>query len=222
VDNAALEQALIEGAGALGIKVDSRSAKRLIQYQEELLRWNLRINLIGRASVAREVMEKHLLDSLAVVPEISSAATLIDIGAGAGLPGIPLKVLRPTMDVTLVESIGKKAAFMRHAILELELGSGIRVRQARAQGNPAAEQLPVTEASISRAVSALPEWLGLALSYVAPGGHVIAMLSHAEDAAVATTAAQAGATLLSVRRFELPFSRAPRAVAVFRRSGGRG
>jgi 16S rRNA (guanine527-N7)-methyltransferase len=169
-----------------------------------------------------EVMEKHLLDSVAVLPEISAAATLIDIGAGAGLPGIPLKVLRPSMDVTLVDSIGRKVAFMRHAILTLELGPGIRVRQARAQGKPDAEQLPVTAAAISRAVSALPEWLGLALPYVAPGGQVIAMLSNAEDAAVAKTAAEVGATLLSIRRYELPFSRAPRAVAVFRRTNERG
>jgi len=220
VDNAALEQALLEGASALGIEVDHESAKRLIQFQEELLRWNLRVNLVGRASLPRDVMEKHLLDCLAVMPEVSSAATLIDIGAGAGLPGIPLKVLRPTMDVTLVDSIGKKVAFMRHAILELGLGAGIRVRQARAEGRPTAEQLPVTEVAISRAVTALPEWLGLAFSYVAPGGQVVAMLSKAEDAAIAKIATQIGATLRSVRRYELPFSRAPRAVAVFQRGTG--
>ena len=221
MDNAALEQALLEGAGTLGIGVDPPSAKRLIQYQEELLRWNLRVNLVGRASLPREVMEKHLLDCIAVVPEVSSAATLIDIGAGAGLPGIPLKVLCPTMDVTLVDSIGKKVAFMRHAILELELGPGIRVRQSRAQGNPTAEQLPVTEMAICRALTALPEWLGLAFSYVVPGGQVVAMLSKAEDTAIAKVATQIGATVRSVRRYELPFSRAPRAVAVFQR-GSRG
>lgn len=221
MDNAALEQALLEGAGALGIEVDPRSAKTLIRYQDELLRWNTRVNLVGRASSPAEVMEKHLLDCLSVTPEVSPVATLIDIGAGAGLPGIPLKVIRPAMDVTLVDSIGKKVGFMRHAILELELGSGIRVRQIRAQGNPVAEQLPLAELAISRALTALPDWLGLAFSYVIPGGRVVAMLAKGEDASLAKIAAQFEATLLSVRRYELPFSHAPRAVAVFRRGGGR-
>ena len=217
MDNATLEQALIAGAGALGLDVDSQSAKRLIHYQDELLRWNARVNLVGRGGLPMDVLEKHLLDSLAVAPEVSSTATLIDIGAGAGFPGIPLKILRPTMDVTLVDSVGKKVAFMRHAIVELELGPGIRVRQARAQGAPAAEQLPVTEVAISRAFAAVPQWLRLAFSYVAPGGQVIAMLSRAEDDELAKTAAQTGAVLRSVRRYELPFSQAPRAVALFER-----
>jgi 16S rRNA G527 N7-methylase RsmG len=78
----------------------------------------------------------------------------------------------------------------------------------------------VTEVAISRAVTALPEWLGLALSYVAPGGQVVAMLSKAEDTAIARIATEIGATVKSVRRYELPFSRAPRTVAVFQRGSG--
>ncbi len=216
VDNAALEEALLAGAQALGLSVDPASARRLIQYEGELLRWNARVSLVGRRSSPMEVMEKHVLDSIAALPEVADAATLIDIGAGAGLPGIPLKLLRPALDVTLVEATGKKAAFMRSAIENLGLGTGIRVRQARARGAPLDEQLPRTEVAISRALAALPEWLSLGLRYVGVGGRVIAMLARADDAQMRQAATQAGAVVQSVRRYELPFSRANRTLAVFR------
>ena len=216
VDNAALEEALLAGAQSLGLPLDRASVRRLIQYEGELLRWNARVSLVGRRSSPMEVMEKHVLDSIAALPEVADAATLIDIGAGAGLPGIPLKLLRPALDVTLVEATGKKAAFMRSAIESLGLGTGIRVRQARARGAPLDEQLPRTEVAISRALAALPEWLSLGLRYVGVGGRVIAMLARTDDAQMRQAATQAGAVVQSVRRYKLPFSRADRTLAVFR------
>jgi 16S rRNA (guanine527-N7)-methyltransferase len=218
VDNAALERALLDGAAQLRLGLDLKSAKTLVAYEGELLRWNKRINLVGRASTPMEIMEKHFLDSLAAAPEIASAATLIDIGAGAGFPGVPLKMLSPKTDVTLVDSTGKKVAFMRHAIATLGVGPGIHVRHARAQGSPAKEKLPQAEVAISRALAALPQWLKLAFFYVVPGGRVIAMLSQATDSAISAAAEDAGAALISARKYELPFSRAARTIAVFERS----
>ncbi len=215
VDNAALESALLSGARQLALSVDGLAAIRLIEYEQELLRWNARINLVGRASTPMEVMERHILDSLAALPEVATARSLIDIGAGAGFPGIPLKVVHPALDVTLVESTGKKAAFMRHAIDKLKLEPGIRVRHARAMGAPPEEKLPRAEVAISRALSALPQWLALGLRYVIPGGRVVAMLSRSEDSQMHQDAAFAGAVLTSVRRYELPYSGAARTVAVF-------
>jgi 16S rRNA (guanine527-N7)-methyltransferase len=215
VDNGALEEALLSGAQALGLSVDPTLARQLIQYEGEILRWNARVNLVGRRSSPMEVMERHLLDSIAALPDVGDAGTLIDIGAGAGLPGIPLKLMRPALDVTLVEATGKKAAFMRSAIESLHLGSGIRVRQARARGAPFEEQLPRTEVAISRALSSLPQWLSLGLRYVGSGGRVIAMLARADDAQMRQAARQAGAVVQSIRRYELPFSSANRTIAVF-------
>jgi len=216
VDNAALEEALLAGAQTLGLPVDPASARRLIHFMGELLRWNAQVNLVGRRSSPMEVMERHLLDSIAALPDLSDAGTLIDIGAGAGLPGIPLKLTRPALDVTLVEATSKKAAFMRHAIASLHLGSGIRVRQARARGAPLEEQLPRAEVAISRAVAPLLEWLPLGLRYIGSGGRAIAMLARADDAQVHQAARQAGAVVQSIRRYELPFSGAHRTLAVFR------
>lgn len=216
VDNAALEEALLAGAQALGLSVDPASARRLIEYEGELLRWNARVNLVGRRSTPMQVMERHLLDSIAALPDVGDAGTLIDLGAGAGLPGIPLKLMRPALDVTLVEATGKKAAFMRSAIKSLHLAAGIRVRQTRARGAPLEEQLPRTEVAISRALAALPQWLSLGLRYISSGGRVIAMLARADDAQMSIAATQAGAVVHSIRRYELPFSGANRTLAVFR------
>lgn len=219
VDNATLEESLLAGAQALGLPVDPASARRLIHYMGELLRWNAQVNLVGRRSSPMGVMERHVLDSIAALPDVGDAGTLIDIGAGAGLPGIPLKLMRPALDVTLVEATTKKAAFMRHAIVSLRLGSGIRVRQARAKGTPLEEQLPRAEVAISRALAALPEWLPLGLRYIGSGGRVIAMLARADDAQLHQAAKQAGAVVESIRRYELPFSGANRTLAVFRALG---
>jgi 16S rRNA (guanine527-N7)-methyltransferase len=125
--------------------------------------------------------------------------------------------MKPELDVTLVDSTGKKVAFMRHAIAKLQLGDGVRVQQARARGAPVKEGLPRVEVAISRAVLAAAKWLKLGLAYVVPAGRVIAMLARVDDAALSQAAAEVGAIVLSVRRYELPFSGAPRAVAVFRR-----
>lgn len=215
VDNAALEEALLRGAQGLGVAMDRAMARQLVRFERHLLRWNERINLVGRQSTPLDVLERHLLDSLAAAEDLARAQSLVDIGAGAGFPGIPLKIALPLLDVTLVEATGKKVAFMRSAIDELKLGQGIRARQTRAQGAPAAEGVPRAEAAISRALVALPNWLPLAAHYVAPGGRVIAMMSRAEDAHLQQAASHAGAALVRVRRYELPFSRAARAIAVF-------
>ncbi len=221
MDNAALEDALLTGASRLGVRVDPASAERLIRFEEELFRWNSRVNLVGRSGNPLELLEKHLLDSIAAAPEIAAASTLLDIGAGAGFPGVPLKVVEPRLDVTLVDSMGKKVAFMRHAIAKLQLGPGIRVQQVRARGWPDEERLPRVEVAISRALLAAPEWLKLGFAYVVPAGRVIAMLAQVEDSVLTQAAAKVGASVLSVRRYELPLSGAPRAIAVFqRRSSG--
>ena len=215
VDNAALEEALLRGGQKLGVAMDSAMARQLVEFERHLLRWNERINLVGRQSTPFDVMERHLLDSVAAAEDVAAAQSLVDIGAGAGFPGIPLKIAQPVLDVTLVEATGKKVAFMRSALDELKLGQGIRARQTRAQGAPTAEGVVRADAAISRALVALPEWLSLAAHYVVPGGRVIAMMARAEDAHLERAAANAGAALVRVRRYELPFSRAARAIAVF-------
>ena len=115
------KEVLLEGADLLGIHVEPEHVHALLTYLAELREWNKKIKLIGPAKPGEQVVV-HLLDSL--IPLIwnqSDTLDLIDIGSGAGLPGIPLKVVRPGWNVTMVESRDKKAAFIRNAVRLLGL-----------------------------------------------------------------------------------------------------
>jgi 16S rRNA (guanine527-N7)-methyltransferase len=187
----------------------------LLAFATELLKWNQKVNLTA-ITAPREVVDKHLLDSLAVLPEIGGARSLLDLGAGAGLPGIPLALARPDLEVTLVESIAKKVGFMKHAIALLKLSPRVKATQGRAGGDPAAERLPTVECVVSRALMDVGPWLKLAAPYLAPGGRVLAMLGQAPtEAVLRQDARSAGLTLSSLRHYRLPLSGDPRAVAVF-------
>ncbi|HET9452554.1 MAG TPA: 16S rRNA (guanine(527)-N(7))-methyltransferase RsmG [Aggregicoccus sp.] len=205
---------LAEGAKALGLALPEGLEGPLFQLMGELLKWNAKVNLTA-ITAPEEVLEKHFLDSLAVLPEVAGAASLMDLGAGAGFPGLPLKLAQPSLAVTLVDAVGKKVAFIKAAAGALRL-SEVRGVHARAEGNPEAEGLPRAEVLIARAFRDLPDWLDLAPAYVAPGGRVVAMLGkNASDAELAQAAGARGLRVVSARSYRLPFSGAERQVAVF-------
>ena len=214
MDNKREADALVSAASRLGARIDAPAAERLLAFERELLAWNRRVNLVSRAT-AGEARERHVLDSLAALADLEGAHQLLDVGSGGGLPGIPLKIARPDLHVTLVESIGKKAEFLEHARARLELGPGLEVRRVRAEGRPSQEGLPRVDAAISRAVADLPSWLKLAVAYLKPSGSVLAMLARFDEGAVREAAASAGLQLASVKRYALPTSGAPRAIARF-------
>ncbi len=215
VDNARLEEEIAAGAARLGIGLEAAAARNLLAFERALIRWNEKVNLTGSRDPA-EILEKHLLDSIAALPEVGNRGSLLDIGSGAGFPGIPLKLVAPALEVTLVDSVGKKTAFMRTAVASLGL-SGIQVRQLRATGRPTAEGLPLASAVISRALMKLGDWIRLGLAYAQPNGQVLAMLGRLDDRWIEKAAAASGARLVHLRRYQLPFSGAPRAIATFRR-----
>jgi 16S rRNA (guanine527-N7)-methyltransferase len=207
-----VEDDLSRGLAVLGATVP---VAPLLAFANELLKWNRKVNLTA-ITAPREVADKHLLDSLAVLPELGSARSLLDLGAGAGLPGIPLAIALPQLEVTLAESVAKKVGFMKHAIATLKLAPRVRAAQARAAGSPDTEGLPRAEVIISRALMDVGPWLQLARAYLAAQGRVLAMLGQAPDEAVLDAMAQqAGLKLASLRRYTLPLSGDPRAVAVF-------
>jgi 16S rRNA (guanine527-N7)-methyltransferase len=182
----------------------------------ELIRWNAKVNLTA-ITVPEEVLEKHFLDSLAVLPEVEGAASLLDLGAGAGFPGLPLKIARPALAVTLVDTVGKKASFLKATIAAMGLKEA-RGLHARAEGNPDKEGIPRAGLLIARAFMDLPDWLNLAPAYVLPGGRVVAMLGKAQpDTELRARADERSLRFVSSRQYRLPFSGAERQVAVFAR-----
>jgi 16S rRNA (guanine527-N7)-methyltransferase len=218
-----LEALLVEGAAALAVNLPPDAAGRLLTYQSELLKWNARVNLTAITEPS-EAVEKHLLDSLAVAPDVASllaagpAATtgLLDLGAGAGLPGIPLAVALPQLTATLVDAVEKKVAFMKMGAVKAGVASRVKAVHARADGDPGRERLPLAQVVVARAFRDVASFLALARAYLAPGGHAVAMLGRAPAVAELERAGQGvGLALTSSRTFVLPFSKASRGVAVF-------
>ena len=210
MDTARLEK-LATGAAEMGLQLSAAQISLIGRHADLLLKWNRSINLTSITD-PDEVVEKHLLDSLAVAPAVP-AGMLLDAGSGAGFPGIPVAIARPDVKLILAESVQKKAAFLKNVLAELRL-PGARVAAVRLQGNAEREGLVRVEAAVARALAAPPDWLTLAGNYLLPGGVAICMLGPTDDAPERV----AGLVRASERAYLLPFSKARRRLAIYRRA----
>ena len=160
---------LVQGTAALGVTLSDADAARLVHLLDELERWNRTYNLTAVRDPA-DMVARHLLDSLAMLPFVGDGA-LADLGTGPGLPGIPLAIARPQLQVTLVESNGKKARFLREAVRTLQLRNA-RVAESRIESldEPAAY-----DAITARALATLPLIVELGGPLLKPAGRLLAM-----------------------------------------------
>jgi 16S rRNA (guanine527-N7)-methyltransferase len=170
-------QILLRGIKRLGFDLGKEQILLFQRYFQELLDWNARINLTAITD-RREIQVRHFLDSLTVslvIPrDVLANGTLMDVGSGAGFPGLPLKILWPGLQVTLVESVGKKAAFLRHLtdILNLE---GVHVCNERAETLAHDALMRETfDVVVSRAVGDLSVLAELGLPFCKLGGRMVA------------------------------------------------
>ncbi len=157
-------------AGLRQLGLDVALAEPLLAYLALLVRWNQAYNLTAIRDT-REMLVKHLLDSLAMHAHLDGSETLADLGTGPGLPGIPLAIARPGLQVTLVESNGKKARFLREAVRQLKLGNA-SVVESRIEAFDASGRF---DAITARALAALPLILQLGGHLLNAGGRLLAM-----------------------------------------------
>jgi 16S rRNA (guanine527-N7)-methyltransferase len=158
---------LLQGLDALGLP--RGLADPLGTYLALLLRWNRAYNLTALTD-PRQMVTRHLLDSLAVLPHIHGSR-IADIGSGAGFPGIPLAIARPDWHVVLVDAVAKKTRFQRQVILELGL-TGVEAVHTRVESYRPAEPFDTV---ISRAFAATREFVAVAGHLAGPGGRLLAM-----------------------------------------------
>jgi 16S rRNA (guanine527-N7)-methyltransferase len=165
--------------GLAELALDAALAAPLLAYLELLGRWNRTYNLTAVRDPG-EMVVKHLLDSLAmhpfVDPLLASGGALADLGTGAGLPGIPLAIAKPGLQVTLVESAGKKARFLREAVRTLGL-THVRVAETRIEAfdEPGPAQFGNYAAITARALATLPLILELGGHLLRADGRLLAM-----------------------------------------------
>ncbi|HET97721.1 MAG TPA: 16S rRNA (guanine(527)-N(7))-methyltransferase RsmG [Desulfurivibrio alkaliphilus] len=217
----ASRQILTDGAHRLGLVLERTALERLLAYHAELRKWNRKINLVAQAPEL-ELLETHFLDSLTLLPLLSPAPTLepldlLDIGSGAGFPGLVLKCCLPDrLAVTLAEPRQKRVAFLRQVVRTVGLGSGIEVLARRLEPGESGSWPLIT----SRAFASITDFLNLCGGLSPPGGRVICMKGPRAEEELALWQRQGQAEffrLEEVRSLSLPFSGAARHLLVFQR-----
>lgn len=211
VVSAALDAQLAQGAQALGLALDAPVRAQLLAYLDELGKWNSAYNLTAIRTPS-EMVTRHLLDSLAVLPlvaaQAAAGARILDVGSGGGMPGIVLAIARPDWQLTLLDSNGKKARFLRHLARTLRLAN-VEVAETRVEAwTPPAPYALIT----SRAFASLADFVTLTRPLLAPGGVWVAMKGKLDEAELA--AAAATVEIREIRALSVPGLREDRHAVV--------
>ncbi len=192
----------------IGLRLTGRQCAAFQRYEQELLEWNARFNLTAIRE-SEGIRTKHFLDSLSCMLAFREKipTTLVDVGTGAGFPGIPLKIILPDLKLTLIESVGKKANYCQHMVKVLSL-ENVEVVQARAEEagqNPAFREK--FDWAVARAVAGLPTLIEYLLPLVRVGGAMLAQKGEsgpAEAHAADKAAHLLGGKLRQIRQLNLP------------------
>lgn len=211
---------LLQGCSLLEIALDAEAVERLFLYFTELTRWNRKINLIAKGTPEAEILENHFLDSLTLLPLLDGPGLhLLDVGSGAGLPGLVCKAARPELTVTLLEPRLKRVSFLRHIIRTLKL-SGVEVLAGRVEDEILLPSMPVFTHITSRAVTDIGEFLRLVSRLCGEGTTVICMKGPKWQEELQTMQQLSPAISLhhvSTLERQLPFSHARRVLLTFSR-----
>ncbi|MEE9324579.1 MAG: 16S rRNA (guanine(527)-N(7))-methyltransferase RsmG [Dehalococcoidia bacterium] len=211
---------LVEGARKLGLHLTSGQVDLFQQYYEQLREWNKRVNLT-RIIERDSVQKKHFLDSLTVVQALLDmnppARRLLDVGSGAGLPGLPIKILWPHIHLGLMDSVGKKTAFLQSVVTSLGLRD-VEVLTSRAEDLARSEaHRERYDAVLCRAVAPLPTLMELTLPFCKLGGRVIAQKMASAEGEIARSGKALrllGGEVQEVRRVELDELEPPRVLVI--------
>jgi 16S rRNA (guanine527-N7)-methyltransferase len=165
---------LVDAARSLGVDVAADQARIMGAHARELMLWNRTVNLTA-ITEPLDVAVKHYVDSLAAAPWIGDATRVLDAGAGGGFPGIPLKILRPDLSLTLVDSVRKKISFLKQAIRTLELTDVDAVHGRLESIVRLPDYRGMFDMVICRAFASLDDFASLNRGFLAPGGSLVAL-----------------------------------------------
>ena len=164
-----LESKLAAGLAAMNLQLPAESQQKLLAYIGLLQKWNSTYNLTALRDPLRMVSH-HLLDSLTLLPYLDGASSLIDVGSGGGMPGIPVAIARPDLAVTLLDANTKKTAFLQQAVIELGL-KNVRVISGRVEAAADCRADVIT----SRAFAELADFVNWTEHLLKDGGYWAAM-----------------------------------------------
>ncbi|MGC4027279.1 MAG: 16S rRNA (guanine(527)-N(7))-methyltransferase RsmG [Steroidobacteraceae bacterium] len=220
-DAAPAVSAVIDGAAALGVRLESAQAQQLLRLAAELARWNKAYNLTAITD-PRQVLTQHLLDSLAAQDELAGTR-IADVGTGAGFPGLPLAIVNPQRQFLLIDAVDKKLRFIDHVARELALPH-VRTLHARVEqlGPGHAADPGPQDTLLTRAFAPLPRLLELVAPLAGPHTRVVAMKGRWPPAPGAEDHGELppGWRLVQARRVVVPGLAAERHLLRLERRGG--
>lgn len=211
------EVLLRSGCRELNISIEKSSYALLFNYLEELKKWSKKINLVGKKQSTFQLVENHFLDSLMLLTHLDEESSLLDVGTGAGFPGLICKVGMPSIDLHLIEPRLKRISFLKHIIRNLKI-EGVQVIDCRI------EEYDTTGAFFShitsRAVAEIGVFIEMLLPFLTYQHKIVLMKGpkwQDEIDKCSELFMRTGVELLSVQEFELPFSHAKRAILTLQR-----
>ena len=206
------------GARQLGIEPDDAKVSALLEYKRILLEWNKKMNLTA-IEEEKDFIIKHLVDSLSILPFLDGINSLVDVGTGAGFPGIPVKIVQPSLQVVLMDSLEKRIGFLNTVIEELKLTGITAVRSRAEDAGISPVHREKYDAATARAVASLPVLLEYCLPLVKTGGIFIAMKGSSTDEIKASSKALEllGGKIEQVHDFTLPDSDINRSIIIVRK-----
>lgn len=204
---AILREFLVRTAAAAGADLTLEDVEKFSKYGDLLLEWNKIMNLTA-VTDEREIVLKHYIDSITILPYLDRICckTFIDIGTGAGFPGIPVKILRPDINVVLLDSLGKRVNFLNVVISELGLKEIRAVHMRAEDGGRAPEFREKFDCAAARAVAPMNILLEYCMPFVKKNGHFIAMKGNAEEESYENALQELGGKVELEDVFTLPES----------------
>ena len=169
-----MKEYLLHKAQLMGLAMSPQQAEQFEAYHALLLKANAQFNLTRVSEDESEACDRNYLDSLTLLHHLEGAKSLIDVGSGAGFPGVPLAIMRPDVSITLLDSLGKRVEFLKSVIAELGLNArALHMRSEEAAGK--AEFRESFDVACARAVADLTVLSELLLPFVKVGGRMLAM-----------------------------------------------
>jgi 16S rRNA (guanine527-N7)-methyltransferase len=224
-----VESYLAKGIDLMDLSLDNRSAalERLILYFHELKKWNKKVNLVARTLDERQILENHFLDSLSLLsildPENKNPETVMDVGSGAGFPGMVLKAACPLLPVVLIEPRKNRYYFLKHVARILGL-KDVDLLNVRLDNSEEAEKFAGRKFSLitSRAFTDMREFFMISKRYLAFGGRIVCMKGPDVDKElreIENDDLLKGSYGMETKKLQLPYSKAERVLVIIKELG---
>jgi len=223
-----IENFLAQGLKLMGLSLDNQpeALSRLALYFHELKKWNRKINLIARTLNDHQILENHFLDSLTLLSfldlENQEQEIVLDVGTGAGFPGLVIKTVCPLLPVVLIEPRRNRYYFLKHIVRVLDL-QGVELLNVRIEETTELEELSERKFSFitSRAFTDIDQFIRLTSPYLLRGGRIVCMKGPGAEKELDTLVRKGLAEkfyVVETKKLQLPFSKAERILIFIKRS----